>query len=65
MVTTADILSDIDLLGGEDSVRNDFAEALPVSIGGQVHVNNTGDCSNPANPPLAGVTIQLLDATGK
>ena len=45
-------------------MHNDFAEYLPVSIGGKVHVNTTGDCSNPENPPLAGVTIHLLDASG-
>jgi protocatechuate 3,4-dioxygenase beta subunit len=64
VVTTSDILSQINLLGGEDSVRNDFAEYLPVSIAGKVHINNTGDCSNPENPPLAGVIIHLLDANG-
>ena len=64
VVTNADILSQINLLGGENSVRNDFAEFLPVSIAGKVHVNNTGDCENPENPPLAGVTIHLLDAGG-
>ena len=42
----------------------DFCELLPVSIGGSVHVNTTGDCADPANPPLAGVTIQLLNASG-
>ena len=64
VVTTSDILSDIGLLGGENSVHNDFAEYLPVSISGRVHVNTTGDCSNPENPPLAGVTVHLLDAQG-
>jgi protocatechuate 3,4-dioxygenase beta subunit len=64
VVTTSDILSQATLLGGEDSVRNDFAEYLPVSIAGKVHVNNTGDCSNPDNPPLAGVIVHLLDANG-
>ena len=29
----------------------------PASIAGRVDVNTTGDCENPANPPLAGVTI--------
>ncbi len=64
VVTTSDVLSQIRLQGGEDSVRNDFAEYLPVSIGGKVKVNITGDCENPQNPPLAGVTIYLLDASG-
>ena len=29
-----------------------------------MHVNTNGDCDDPANPPLAGVTIQLLNSTG-
>jgi len=65
VVTTVDVLSGVNLLGGEDSVRNDFAEYLPVSIAGRVHVSDTGDCSNhDLNLPLAGVTIHLLDASG-
>jgi protocatechuate 3,4-dioxygenase beta subunit len=65
VVTTVDILSGIDLLGGEDSIRNDFAEYLPVSISGFVHVNMTGDCQDPGNPPIEGVTIELLNAVGQ
>src|SRR5690606_25738553 len=34
------------------------------SISGQVHINTTGDCENPTNPPLQGVTVQLLDSQG-
>ena len=60
-VLTSDILSGIDLLGGENSVRNDFAEALSNSIGGFVGI----DCEHNANPPpIAGVVIRLLDAAG-
>ena len=65
VVASADILSEITLLGGDDSVDNDFAESKPNSISGQVHVDNDGDCTfTPGDEPLAGVTIELRDATG-
>ena len=41
-----------------------FGELPPASIAGKVHVNTTGDCANPANPPLQGVTVHLLDSQG-
>ncbi len=53
------------LIGGTTAVNYNFGELLPVSISGHVHVNVTGDCDDPANPPLPGVTIELLDATGQ
>jgi len=65
VVTTPDILSDITLLGGDDSVQNDFAEALPNSISGHVGNDVTGDCEhNPDTPPIAGVVMHLLDGSG-
>ncbi|HUY89519.1 MAG TPA: SdrD B-like domain-containing protein [Pirellulales bacterium] len=65
VVTDADTLSQINVLGGEDVVHNDFSESLPNSISGKVIVDNNGNCAaNPANPPLAGVTIRLLDKNG-
>ncbi len=65
VVTTPDILSELTLLGGDDSVQNDFAEALPNSISGRVVVDTGGDCqTDPNAPPISGVTIQLLDGQG-
>src|SRR5205085_3705377 len=65
-VVSPDVLGDIDLLGGEDSVHNDFAEAKPASISGHVHAEADGDCvMEPGEPALAGVVIHLLDASGK
>ena len=52
------------LKGGQHGENYNFGELLPVSISGKVHVNTTGDCDDPANPPLAGVTIHLLDSQG-
>ena len=44
VVTTVDILSSINLDGGDDSIHNDFAEMQPASISGYVYVdaNNNG-----------------------
>ncbi len=65
VVTTPDIVSDINLLGGEDSVQNDFAEALPNSISGHVGNDVTGDCEkNPDTPGISGVVMHLLNADG-
>ncbi len=66
VVTTPDIISDISLLGGEDSVQNDFAESLPNSISGHVGNDTTGDCeTNPNTPGIAGVVMHLLDSSGQ
>jgi serine-aspartate repeat-containing protein C/D/E len=65
IVSNADVISQITLLGGQDSVNNDFAEALPGGISGRVHADLDGDCTwDPGEPLLAGVTIYLLDAQG-
>ncbi len=59
-----DELGQIKLVSDMHGVHYDFCELLPVSISGKVHVNTNGDCDDPANPPLSGVTIQLLNSTG-
>ncbi|HTM55716.1 MAG TPA: SdrD B-like domain-containing protein, partial [Pirellulales bacterium] len=65
VVVTPDILSQIDLLGGDNSVRNDFAEAVPNSIRGHVGNDVTGDCeTNPDTPGIAGVVMHLIDGSG-
>ena len=64
-VASSDVLTDIALLGGEDSVENDFAEALPASLAGHVGLDNVGgQKANSTLPPIAGVTIELLDEAG-
>ena len=63
--TSPDVISEITLLGGQDSVRNDFAEVVPGSISGRVYADPEGDCVFGANDiPLAGVRIELLNSTG-
>jgi protocatechuate 3,4-dioxygenase beta subunit len=63
-----DTLGEIALpLGNLHGVRYDFAEALPSSLRGSVHVSDrNGNCEpgTPAVRPLAGVTILLKDAQG-
>jgi hypothetical protein len=59
-----DLVTEIILGSGVDGLHYDFCELPPVSISGYVHVNVSGDCDDPSNPPLEGVTIQLLDANG-
>ncbi|HEX3724961.1 MAG TPA: SdrD B-like domain-containing protein, partial [Pirellulales bacterium] len=64
IATSGDEISDIELLGGDDSVRNDFAEAQFNSISGHVGLAVEGLCGTPNTPPIAGVVIHLLDAEG-
>ena len=59
-----DRISGILLKPAAHSEENNFGELLPASISGKVHMNTTGDCADPTNPPLSGVTVQLLDANG-
>ena len=52
------------LLPGVDATDYDFSEMLPVSIDGHVGIAVNGLCGTPDTPPIAGVTMQLLDADG-
>lgn len=64
-VQTVDIITGVDLEGGDDSVNNDFAEVMPASISGQVAVDRDGDdVYDAGEPTLAGVTLRLLDEDG-
>jgi hypothetical protein len=59
------LLSQIDVLGGEDVANLDFSQSLPNSIAGAVRVPPAGDCTtDPKAPGLGGVTVQLLDNRG-
>ena len=59
-VETPDILANIHVLGGEDAVNYDFAEARPAELSGHVFhdVDNDG-IFDPGEDPIAGVTIQI------
>ncbi len=61
-----DLVKAIFVTPGSALIDYDFCEIPPGSIAGQVFVDNDGDCVRDANElSLAGVTITLLDATGK
>ena len=65
VVTTVDILSGINLDGGDDSIHNDFAETQPASISGYVYVDaNNNGVFDAGEAPIAGVQLTLLDANG-
>ncbi len=61
----ADMISQITLNYGDNSLRNNFGELLAASIAGRVGASNGPDCDF-ENPDilLSGVRIDLLDAGG-
>lgn len=64
-VSATDTITGIVLTSGTQAVEYNFCEQIPVSISGRVHADLDGDCTwDPGEPLLAGVTIQLLDASG-
>ena len=65
VVTTVDILSSINLDGGDDSIHNDFAETRPAELSGYVYydANNNG-IMDPGEQGIGGVQLTLLDAAG-
>ena len=67
VVTDVNTLSSISLLGGEDSIRNDFAEALPATLSGYVyHDRNDNGLRETGEEGIGGVTLQVqyLPASG-
>ena len=66
VVTTVDILSGINLDGGDDSIHNDFAETRPAALSGYVYydANNNG-IMDLGEQGIGGVQLTLLDAAGK
>ncbi|MDX1962680.1 MAG: SdrD B-like domain-containing protein [Pirellulales bacterium] len=64
-VITADELCEITLDGGEDGVRYDFGEVLPVRLAGRVFADPEADCVfGPNDLPLANVKVELLNPVG-
>ena len=62
-VTSPDIISDVVLLGGDNSIQNDFAEALPGKISGHVFYdpNNNGQI-DPGEPGIPNTVVDLLNS---
>ncbi|MDA7980313.1 MAG: LEPR-XLL domain-containing protein [Pirellulales bacterium] len=59
-VDTPDILTEIHVLGGEDAVNYDFAEARPAALSGHVFhdIDNDG-VFDAGEDPIGGVTVQI------
>jgi serine-aspartate repeat-containing protein C/D/E len=63
--TGTDIITGVALLGGENSVGNDFSEALPGSLSGYVYVDtNENGVRDAGEQGIGGVTVRLLDQNG-
>ena len=54
-----DVLSNIVLVSGANSVNNNFGELLPAQLSGYVYQDVGNDGVRNAEPPIAGVTITL------
>ena len=65
--TSDELLSAITMTSGTNGVYYDFCLTPPASISGYVHSDINGcwtPTENQNDPPVSGVTIQLLDANG-
>jgi protocatechuate 3,4-dioxygenase beta subunit len=61
-----DSITDVLLLAATSAKNYNFGELRPASIHGRVHLDTNSNCTlDPGEPPLADVTVYLLDATGK
>ncbi len=64
--TGADTLAAIFLKQGDVGVEYNFGELRPATLSGRVHVDLDEDCTlDPNEETLAGVTITLLDSSGR
>jgi len=65
-VNPGDQIQDVQLRWGDDAVQYNFGELLTGSIEGFVHTEFSNDCVFDATEdPIAGVTVELLDAGGR
>jgi len=65
-VQSVDTIVGANLGSGVDATDYNFCVQLPASIAGMIHVDSNGDCIyQPGEKLLAGVTVQLLDASNK
>ena len=59
-VTSVDVISSISLLGGEDSVSNDFAEAKPATLSGYVYHDADNDgVRDSGETGIGGATVRI------
>jgi len=60
-VDSPNVISQITVLGGQDSIHNDFGEARPASLSGVVyHDRNNNGVQNTGDEGIGGVTIQVI-----
>jgi hypothetical protein len=59
-----DLISGVVLTPDLNAEDYDFGELLPALISGHVGIAVEGECGTNLTPPIAGVTMQLLDSTG-
>ncbi|QDT05620.1 Serine-aspartate repeat-containing protein D precursor [Rubripirellula lacrimiformis] len=61
-----DVISRIPIGWGQRLTQYNFCELEPASLSGTVYVDSNGDCvHDPDEPALAGVTVELRDASGR
>ena len=59
-VLSPDVITELTLQGGEDSVKNDFAEARPASLSGNVFHDRSNDgLRDPGEEGIGGVTLEV------
>lgn len=60
VVESPDVITAIDLAGGEESLHNDFAEVRPASISGYVYHDADNDgIRDPDESPISGVEVHV------
>ncbi|HEY4309947.1 MAG TPA: SdrD B-like domain-containing protein [Pirellulales bacterium] len=63
VVTNADTISSVALLGGDNSLQNDFAEALPGKISGYVYYDpDNNGVKETGEPGIPNTTVDLFDS---
>lgn len=65
---TNDVFTKVVVLGGQTGIEYNFGEIRLASVEGFVHVDADGNCiydTSKGDKPIAGVTLQLLDANGQ
>ncbi|TWT96011.1 Serine-aspartate repeat-containing protein D precursor [Botrimarina colliarenosi] len=66
VLATNDVIASIDLGSDIDAVRYDFCEHVGASLSGYVYHDQSDDgVKDASEDPIAGVTLELLDAAGQ
>lgn len=65
-VNPGDLITGVNLRQGQTGVNYNFGELRPASLAGRVHLDANGNCTyDPGEQLLSGVTIRLLDSSGR